>query len=252
MDFSFFEDYWNGSCGWLKDFFYCRYNNGDEFCTCSWESNAILFRLILFFYFIFYISIFWIIDLIRFLINSCKNENFSCKNNCCCKYEFHLNAGKGEQIIYLSNSSTIKEIIANSKIKNLEATEQFWTEGYNKSLFMCSQCYYNPNTFIDFIKNDNYISVNISKNFAINITTMNNKINCPITCNPNDLFKIVIDKFYKLYPDYQNKECIFLASGQKLDPNLSLSKNGVINGVNIILKINDDENSEVSSISYNK
>ena len=204
------------------------------------------------FYFIFYISIFWIIDLIRFLINSCKNENISCKNNCCKGYEYHLNAVKGEQIIYLSICSTIKEITANSKITNLEATEQFWTEGNNKSLFMCSQCYYNPNTFIDFIKNDNGISINISENFAINITTMNNKINCPISCNPNDLFKTVIDKFYKLYPDYQNKECIFLASGQKLEPNLSLSKNGVINGVNIILKINDDENSEVTSISYNK
>ena len=34
-----------------------------------------------------------------------------------------------------------------------------------------------------------------------------------------------------------------------MDPKLTLSKNGIKNGVNIILIINDDRNSEVTSIS---
>ena len=127
LDFSFFEDYWDGHCYWLQDFFCCCDSRANDFCTCEWKKNPILFRLSLFFYFIFYISIFWIIDFIRFLIISCKNENISCKNNCRKEYEYHLNAGRGEEIIYLSNNSTIKEIIVNSKITNLEATEQFWT-----------------------------------------------------------------------------------------------------------------------------
>lgn len=169
---------------------------------------------------------------------------------------------EGVQTIYLSICSTIKNIwkTVDSDITNLKATEKFWTNDNNKSLFRCSKCYYKTNTFIDFIKKGNDISENISENIsiyiseniAINISTMDNQIHCPIPCNPNDLFKIVIDKFYKLYPDYKNIKCLFLSNGRKLDPNLSLSENGVKNGVNILLKINDNENSEVTSISYNK
>ena len=113
---------------------------------------------------------------------------------------------------------------------------------------MCSQCYYNPNTFLNFIEDGNAISVNISENIAINIITIDTQIHCPIPCTPNELFSEVINQFYKLYPEYKNKECLFLASGHKLDPTLSLSKNGIKNGVNVILKINDEQNSEVTSI----
>ena len=244
--FLFFEREWDGSCVWLEDFFCCD--------SCK----SFLFGFVLIFYFILYISLFWIIDLIRFLFRyccKCKCKSDQCCN-CCIGYQYHCNTGRREQTFYLSICSTIEEIWknVNSYITNKMATENFWTEynEYNKSLFTCSQCYYNPNTFFDFIKNNNDISVNITENIAINIITLDNQIHCPIPCNPNDLLKIVIDKFYKLYPDYKNKKCLFLSSGKNLDPNLSLSENGVKNGVNILLKINDDENSEVTSISYNK
>lgn len=114
---------------------------------------------------------------------------------------------------------------------------------------MCSQCYYIPNIFFDFIKDGNGISVNISENIAINIISIDTQIHCPIPCNLNEQFSKVINKFYKLYPDYKNKECLFLSNGQRLDPNLTLSENGIKNGVNIILIINDDRNSEATSIS---
>ena len=244
--FLFFETQWNVSCSLLRDFFCCHE------CSCS----CILFEFIMIFYFIFYISIFWIIDLIRFLFRYCSKCECDQCCNCCIRYEYYYNAGRGVQTIDLSICSTINEIwnSVNSDIANQEATENFWTDGNKKrkDLFRCSQCYYNPNSFIDFIKNSNDISVNISENIAVNIYTMDNQIHCPIPCNPNDLFKIVIDKFYELYPDYKNKECYFLSSGRKLEPNLSLSQNGVNNGVNILLKINDVANSEVTSISYNK
>ena len=99
--------------------------------------------------------------------------------------------------INLSICSTIKSIWEkeNVTIRNEKLTENFWinNEGF-KHLFMWSQCYYNPNTFFDFIKDGNCISVNISVNIAINITTIDTQIHCPIPCNPNELFSKVINK----------------------------------------------------------
>ena len=105
-----------------------------------------------------------------------------------------------EKTIYLSICSTIKKIWEkeNPNITNQGLTENFWVNNSPEILFMCSQCYYNPNTFLNFIEDGNAISVNISENIAINITTMDNQIHCPIPCNPNDSFKIIIGKFYKL------------------------------------------------------
>ncbi len=121
--------------------------------------------------------------------------------------------------INLSICSTIKSIWEkeNVTIRNEKLTENFWinNEGF-KHLFMWSQCYYNPNTFFDFIKDGNCISVNISVNIAINITTIDTQIHCPIPCNPNELFSKVINKFYKLYPDYKNKEFLFFIKWQKI------------------------------------
>ena len=241
--FLFFERYWNGSCYLLNVFFCSHY----YCCDCMYESSckkSNFLRVKLFFYFIFYITLFWIIDLIRFL------SKFFCKYkyDCCNGNIYHYNAGSGEKEIYLSICSSIKSIW--EKETNQGLTENFWiNNGSSQSLFMCRNCYYNPNTFIDFIKDGNDISINISENIAINITTIDTQIHCPIPCNPNELFSKVINKFYRLYPDYKNKECLFLSSGQILDPNLTLSKNGIKNGVNIILMVNDERNSEVTSIS---
>ena len=93
------------------------------------------------------------------------------------------------------------------------------------------------------IKNKNDISINTNI-IAVNITTMDEQIHYPIPCYPDDLFSSVINKFYEQYPKYKNKECYFLGNGQILEPNLSVSKNGIKNGVSIIiiLKVNEDQN----------
>ena len=93
------------------------------------------------------------------------------------------------KIINLSICSTIKSIREkeNVNIRNEKLTENFWinNEGF-KHLFMCSQCYYIPNIFFDFIKDGNGISVNISENIAINIISIDTQIHCPIPCNLNE------------------------------------------------------------------
>ena len=55
-------------------------------------------------------------------------------NNCCIEYKYHFNTGVGEQTIYLSICSTIKEIWkkVNNNITNQTATENFWTDGKKK------------------------------------------------------------------------------------------------------------------------
>ena len=129
-----------------------------------------------------------------------------------------------------------------------------------KNLFQCSKCFYNPNTFIPFIKNkekvldtkniNDSLKVSNTKNtkttnpIVINIFS-NDEGYFPILCYPDDLFKNVLNEFFKDYPQYNLDNCYFLGHAERMQPNLTISENGIKNKENIQLKLKDNDNDDV-------
>lgn len=216
-----------------------------EYATCKWCDSScrkkyckgcyILLRFIFFpFYIILYILLFFWFDLINYLC---------CQRN----KQYYYNIGGQDNSIICSDSKYIWNYIGNK-----EYTEDFWIFSF-KNLFQCSNCKKKHNKFIDYIKkpeekivinqqSDTTITESPSENnilenhIAIDIQNDQN-IHHPISCNPDDLFKLIIKKYYQEFPEYRNKKCYFIANGEKLNPNLTMKQNRIEDGAHIILEI---------------
>ena len=75
---------------------------------------------------------------------------------------------------------------------------------------------------------------------AVHFTTANQKINYAIPCSYSDKFSYVVQKLYKEYPNYKNKDCFFLCNGRVLDLNMSMEQNKIKTGNTIIVNMTND------------
>ena len=90
-----------------------------------------------------------------------------------------------------------------------------------KKLFKCLKCSWSSDTFLDFMDQITNSEVDIDTTItpinnleqgeiiAVHFTTANQKINYAIPCSYSDKFSSVVQKLYKEYPNYKNKDCFF-------------------------------------------
>ena len=174
----------------------------------------------------------------------------------CCLEDgyFYLASGCEESIKVSKN----EDIWTKGNIPNKGLTKGYWTnKKYNfKKLFICSKCFYNPDSFFPFMKKDEKDETDKTEFLKVSDTTTTNAIainiisnegTLPIVCYPSDLFKNILNnKVFKEFPKYNLSNCIFLANGQAIDPNISISKNNIKDGDNIQLQLfTNDEDDEI-------
>ena len=226
-------------------------NNGDlpDFCALI---------CCLFFYLLYIILFFWVVDIICY---------FCCSEEGCGYYYL---ANEFENLVYVSKC---EDIWTKENIPNKGLTKGYWTNKKNnfKKFFKCSKCFYNPDSFFPFMKKDKEdkkdkkdkedkkdkkdetdkmdkmellkVSDTVTTN-AIAINIISNEGTLPIVCYPSDLFKIILNnRVFKEFPKYNLSNSIFLANGQPVDPNISISKNNIKDGDNILIQLvtNDDD-----------
>lgn len=120
-----------------------------------------------------------------------------------------------------------------------------------KKLFKCLKCSWGSETFLDFMDQitnsevDTTItpinSLEQGEIIAVHFTTANQKINYAIPCSYSDKFSSVVQKLYKEYPNYKNKDCFFLCNGRVfLDLNMSMEQNKIKTGNTIIVNMAND------------
>ena len=119
-----------------------------------------------------------------------------------------------------------------------------------KKLFKCLKCSWSSGTFLDFMDQitnsevDTTLtpinSIEQGEIIAVHFTTANQKINYAIPCSYSDKFSSVVQKLYKEYPNYKNKDCFFLCNGRVLDLNMSMEQNKIKTGNTIIVNMAND------------
>ena len=121
-----------------------------------------------------------------------------------------------------------------------------------KKLFKCLKCSWSSDTFLDFMDQITNSEVDIDTTItpinsleqgeiiAVHFTTANQKINYAIPCSNSDKFTHVVQKLYKEYPNYKNKDCFFLCNGRVLDLNMSMEQNKIKTGNTIIVNMTND------------
>ena len=79
------------------------------------------------------------------------------------------------------------------------------------------------------------------KLLSIIISTIDQNINFSSICKSSDKFKIIEEKFYKIYPEYFGKNNIFILKGKEINVNNSLEQNNIKNNDIIYLKENENK-----------
>ena len=207
---------------------------------------------------LFYIALcFWVIDIICYFLYPIEEE-----------FECWCNIGKKHII---AHSSKDKDIWENEELSNKGLTKNYWINKNNrcKDLFQCSKCFYVSNSFIPFIKQNENIALKVSdsqttndslkvsdsqatNDNAIAINIISEEGYFPIPCYPDDLFKDVLNKFFKDSPQYNLDNCYFIGHGQILKANLTISKNNIKNGENIQLNLNNIDNNDDNKNDFNE
>ena len=212
----------------------------------------------LFFILLYIILFFWLVDIICYF--------------CCLEDLYYYLDNKSEVDIPIY-ASKYEDVWTKENIPNKGLTKGYWTNKKNKfkKLFICSKCFYNPDSFFPFMKKDKEdkkdkkdkedkkdkkdetdkmdkmellkVSDTVTTN-AIAINIISNEGTLPIVCYPSDLFKNILNnRVFKEFPKYNLSNSIFLANGQPVDPNISISKNNIKDGDNILIQLltNDDD-----------
>ena len=120
----------------------CKFLVCDEVskCFCPGEiENWWCLIIILVFFLIYFALCLWVIDIIY---NLCYHKIEEC---------YDYNDGNYNKFVYCSKDENIWE---KEKISNKRFTKDFWINNKNeyKNLFKCKKCFYNPNSFLPFIK----------------------------------------------------------------------------------------------------
>ena len=129
--------------------------------------------------------------------------------------------------------------ILNKKINELEETIKIMKEkNFNKIILE------KDNEIIklkDEVSKFPYKLLEGEKLMSIIISSFDENINFSTICKSNDKFKIIEEKFYKIYPEYFEKNNIFILNGQEINVNNSLDQNNIKNNDIIYLKENENK-----------
>ena len=187
-----------------------------------------------------YITIFFWIDLIRFIISKKTRKNYI--------YTFQDNGRIIDKNIICDKAQNIYEIY--------KGIPEIVMNTYRINLFKCLYCNWRENTFLEFIpKPESEEAINENNtNTTININTMGGGVNLngniiavnyfvngeniPLVCNKNEKFSSLVKQFYKKYPQYKNKNCYFLSSGSIVNLNKTVMENRIIDGQTILVNFN--------------
>ena len=226
----YYQEKWRKKDYMLDNFDNCLANM--DSCPCVEIFCGLLLNIL------YYIFFFWLVDIICYFC--CLEDGY-----------FYLASGCEESIKVSKN----EDIWTKGNIPNKGLTKGYWTNKKNnfKKLFICSKCFYNPDSFFPFMKKDEKDETDKTEFLKVSDTTTTNAIainiisnegTLPIVCYPSDLFKNILNnKVFKEFPKYNLSNCIFLANGQAIDPNISISKNNIKDGDNILIQLvtNDDD-----------
>ena len=174
--------------------------------------------------FIFYITIYIWIDLIKYYCFSDKKKKIYKNvfgNDIEIKNIWDSNLAKKEEDIYNS-----QDIIKNNfTCKNCKYCFQDFKE--------CIPCDDDQSrvSILSSIRDDN----EKNNKFVINISIPGKTINYySISCKQNTKFKSVINKVREAYPQYKYRKLMFLLVNKKINEEKTISENGIKNGDNII------------------
>ena len=78
------------------------------------------------------------------------------------------------------------------------------------------------------------------KILAVNINSLDQKINFPIATKNTEIFVFLELRFYNEYPEYKEKDIYFLVNGNRINRFKNIEENNIKNGNTIFLNIIDE------------
>ena len=141
------------------------------------------------------------------------------------------------------------------QMPNEALTEEFYKE-YSSNIFKCKKCLYTGQSFTDFIGNeDTVVDVNNTADntgtnmnnttsnglnlqgddIQVHIVSADKSINQFFPSHTKDLFSNIIERFFGVYTQLRNKQCIFTCNGKHMNPNLTLEQNKYKSGSTILV-----------------
>ena len=78
------------------------------------------------------------------------------------------------------------------------------------------------------------------KILAVNINSLDQKINFPIATKNTEIFVFLELRFYNEYPEYKEKDIYFLVNGNRINRFKNMEENNIKNGNKIFLNIIDE------------
>ena len=91
------------------------------------------------------------------------------------------------------------------------------------------------NELNNLIKNKDIKNIQHQETISIIISTLGEKVICPLICKNTDKFSNIEKKFYKEYPEYSSKKNIFTIRGKMINSDKSLDENNIKNNDIILL-----------------
>ena len=77
----------------------------------------------------------------------------------------------------------------------------------------------------------------IKESIAVLFSSTDSKIHYSMICKTSDIFEKLEEKLYEAYPEYKERENIFLVNGNIVDKNKNIADNKIKDNDNIILYV---------------
>jgi len=87
------------------------------------------------------------------------------------------------------------------------------------------------------LNNEKNKNNNIKESIAVLFSSTDNKIHYPMICKTSDIFEELVEKLYEAYPEYKERENIFLINGNIVDKNKNITDNKIKDHDTIILSV---------------
>ena len=89
-------------------------------------------------------------------------------------------------------------------------------------------------------KKMNELMATVEKTIAVIFISVDQNINYPISCNNLENFSNVEEKFYQEFPEFRNKNVVFIANGNMIDRKITLEQNKIKGGTTILIQYLDE------------
>ena len=143
-----------------------------------------------------------------------------------------------------------KEIkIKNNIISNLQKLinqKEEEIKNLNKSLNNINNHYNMKSSY------QNELMLNSNKDIKLKFVSTDSKVQTFIPCSLNDLFAAVENQLYEKYPEFREVNNTFLSLGKCILKFKTIKENGIKNGDNILLVVNNNSNDDNLSTVNNE